>query len=385
MEVSSTHKLARTALITLLVGSATGLGVAYNLDKRYWVYIVVIAIHLALTLVLHIFIKQARGRSFWHRGAILEGLRLRAAGRAACGAESNSPEAVCLPPIAPWLLQTPCQQHCLWTARLGNPFQSTPPEQSKNASRKPFVTPLIPRPPSPTTPPPCSPMSPPSPSSSTPGSAPRCPQAPGPRWGRAGARAHARGAAQRCRRRGAAGPTSPARRASPAACGAAGGVFGRVPANQPPPPKKPALPRALNPQPTSPYPNPSVLLTNRPPLPTENKHRAQYAIFLAIMCAVYFLYSCASSLALEEHSALRRGVSKTSAIPPEDLVRVVSESTSRRDLVELDPDGGVEPIERGPSSLTGRRPSATAAARRGASATEGHPDALKGAKAVELV
>jgi hypothetical protein len=103
------------------------------------------------------------------------------------------------------------------------------------------------------------------------------------------------------------------------------------------------------------------------------------------MCAVYFLYSCASSLALEEHSALRRGVSKTSAIPPEDLVRVVSESTSRRDLVELDPDGGVEPIERGPSSLTGRRPSATAAARRGASATEGHPDALKGAKAVELV
>ncbi|GBF87743.1 cationic amino acid transporter-like [Raphidocelis subcapitata] len=111
----------------------------------------------------------------------------------------------------------------------------------------------------------------------------------------------------------------------------------------------------------------------------------QYAIFLAIMCAVYFLYSCASSLALEEHSALRHGP-KTSAIPPEDLVRVISETASRRDLVELSPDGGEVPIERGASAVSRRAPSGTA--RRGGSATragDDDPNALKGAKAVELV
>lgn len=66
----------------------------------------------------------------------------------------------------------------------------------------------------------------------------------------------------------------------------------------------------------------------------------QYAIFLAIMIFVYLTYSMASSLALEEHSALRRGRSVDHAPPrPDDLVRVVSLTSDAKKLHELAPDG----------------------------------------------
>ncbi|KAI8465522.1 MAG: amino acid permease-domain-containing protein [Monoraphidium minutum] len=68
----------------------------------------------------------------------------------------------------------------------------------------------------------------------------------------------------------------------------------------------------------------------------------QYAIFLAIILAVYLVYSAASSVALEEHSALRRGLS-AGPKDPDDLVRVVSETADHTRLRELagrdDPKG----------------------------------------------
>jgi hypothetical protein len=53
------RRILRNALIAGLVGSAAGLGIAYNLDRRFWVYLIVIAIHAAITAALHVFIPQA--------------------------------------------------------------------------------------------------------------------------------------------------------------------------------------------------------------------------------------------------------------------------------------------------------------------------------------
>jgi hypothetical protein len=52
-------KLLRNVLIFALLCSATGLGLAYNLDKRIWVYMIPIAIHIALTIALHVMVPQA--------------------------------------------------------------------------------------------------------------------------------------------------------------------------------------------------------------------------------------------------------------------------------------------------------------------------------------
>lgn len=94
----------------------------------------------------------------------------------------------------------------------------------------------------------------------------------------------------------------------------------------------------------------------------------QYAIFLVIICVVYFAYSCASSLALQEHS----GLAKAGA-PGPDAVRVISASgdfLDARGLEEVSPEG-----ERVASFTAG-----AGAARGGGDGVE-----LQGKKASELV
>lgn len=83
----------------------------------------------------------------------------------------------------------------------------------------------------------------------------------------------------------------------------------------------------------------------------------QYAIFLAIIAVVYFVYSIAGSLALQEHSALAQG-GVVPEVPPMDVVRVTSQTEDERGIRQL-------PAQLGAASKTGK--------------------GIEGGKAVELV
>jgi hypothetical protein len=56
-----------------------------------------------------------------------------------------------------------------------------------------------------------------------------------------------------------------------------------------------------------------------------------------VVTFVYFTYSCAGSLALEEHSLKRRGVSYTGKSPDPGIVRIVSQAPDTGDLVYMPP------------------------------------------------
>jgi hypothetical protein len=58
------QRLLRGALISALVLSAAALGIAYNLDTRFWVYLIVVGVHLLLTAALHLFVPQAPKPAF---------------------------------------------------------------------------------------------------------------------------------------------------------------------------------------------------------------------------------------------------------------------------------------------------------------------------------
>jgi APA family basic amino acid/polyamine antiporter len=83
----------------------------------------------------------------------------------------------------------------------------------------------------------------------------------------------------------------------------------------------------------------------------------QYAVFLAIIAVVYFVYSIAGSLALQEHSALAQG-GVVQEVPPMDVVRVTSQTEDERGIRQL-------PAQLGAASKTGK--------------------GIEGGKAVELV
>jgi hypothetical protein len=59
MNQSTAQRALRTALIVAICGTSIGLGLAYNLDSRYWVYLIIIGIHIVLTVALHVLVKQA--------------------------------------------------------------------------------------------------------------------------------------------------------------------------------------------------------------------------------------------------------------------------------------------------------------------------------------
>jgi hypothetical protein len=84
-----------------------------------------------------------------------------------------------------------------------------------------------------------------------------------------------------------------------------------------------------------------------------------FAIFLAVVTFIYFVYSCAGSLALEEHSLKRRGASVTGRAPILEvpIVRIVSQAPDTGALVYMPQRG----------------------------ADLGDPKALEGAKAADVV
>jgi len=55
----ASKRYTKYGLIFLLVCSATALGVAYNLEtERWWIYLVLIGVHLLLTVALHALVDQ---------------------------------------------------------------------------------------------------------------------------------------------------------------------------------------------------------------------------------------------------------------------------------------------------------------------------------------
>ena len=70
---------------------------------------------------------------------------------------------------------------------------------------------------------------------------------------------------------------------------------------------------------------PALLALPARPRRANPRTRAQYAIFLAVVLVIYLVYSCASSLALEEHSALRKGRTNSFDRVGGSVVRVLSQ------------------------------------------------------------
>lgn len=120
----------------------------------------------------------------------------------------------------------------------------------------------------------------------------------------------------------------------------------------------------------------------------------QYAIFLAVVAAIYFVYSAAGSYALQEHSGLAKHRDGAAVVPPSDMVRVLSSAggggaPGEPDLVEVAPSGARTPSFVGvapPAGFGGADGGGNAVGAGGAGESgNGAGNGIEGKRAVELV